>query len=171
MSKVEELSGIVADEQQPIGSRKVAAEHLIQLRIEAIEAESVPDDDPEIAQLTQPWSNTKLAELWSPTPNAPALKGRSLPDAKLVVMKRRKLRMLLGVVCNDAAHRLEQLASCEELLQHHATRKWVLNGFTAERLLTEALPSGTLKYDSASWKRGPIPVNRPPRELNDLWRF
>lgn len=169
--KIAELRAALADESVPPSDRKAAAEHLIRLQVEAIEAAGIPDDDPEVMESTKPWSNTALASLWSPTPNAPALKGRSLPDAKSAVMKRRKLRVLLSFITDDAAHRLEKLAASEQILHHWSVRKWSMNSYTAEKLLSERLPADALKWTASAWRTGPVKVSRPPLELADVWRF
>jgi len=169
--QAKQLRSVVVDEGQSLQSRKAAAEHLIGLHVEAVEAAGVSDDDPEVSALRTPWKDAELASMFCKSLDGPPLKGASLSDAKNTVFQRRKLRALLAVVVDEKAHPLERLAGCERILHDYPVGKWRMNSYTAARLLAEILPADSVKWDSESWRRGPIQVQRPPMELKDVWSF
>jgi hypothetical protein len=166
-----QLRSVTADEGQSLPARRAAAEHLIGLHVEAVEAAGVSDDDPEVSALRTPWKDAELASMFCKSPDGPPLKGWPLSDAKSKVLDRRKLRALLAVVVDEKAHPLERLAACEKVLRDYPVGKWRMNSYTAARLLAEILPADSVKWDSDSWRRGPIQVQRPPMELKDVWSF
>jgi hypothetical protein len=172
VNETEKLRSVIADETQPLTARKAAAEHLVRLKIETVEAAGVPDDDVEVVSLMQPWKDTKLAQMFSHTSGAPPQAGWPLPIAKAKVLQNRKLRVVLAVAVDKAAHRLERLAACKRILEDHPQIVlWRYNSATPEKLLATALPDDAVKWTSQSLFHGPVPVSRPPTELADVWRL
>ncbi len=90
----------------------------------------------------------------------------SLRDARAEVLRRHRERVLLAVVVNESAARLERLEAAQTILDaSHADGKWRRNSYTAERLLTEIAPPGSIRYTSA----GKRVVSRPPLDKADVW--
>jgi hypothetical protein len=168
--EISQLRAAVEDTALPLSERKDAAEHLVKVVVKAVPDPA--DDDPEVVELRTPWENTEITKLFSKGPNTVPLSGHSLPDAKAKVLQRRTLRAALAVVVDSTANQLERLAACERILEDHPQiSKWRYNSYTPERMLVEVLPADSVKWDALSWRRGPVPVVRPPRELSDVWRF
>lgn len=166
-TELDKLRAVVEDEQQPLPARRSAADHLVRLGVEAVEATDVQDDDPEVVELRSPWKNVEVAQLFSKNPDARPLKGWSLPDARAEVIQRRKLRAILATVVDETAHPFERLAGCGAILKDHAVGKWRRNGYTPERLLNEVLPANGSKWTP----KGKAPIQRPPQSLQDVWSF
>jgi hypothetical protein len=161
--KIQELRQIVRDEQASIIDRKVVAEHMMQVLVDSVPEPS--DDDPEVLRLRQPWKDRALADIMAKGAGV-AVNGETLSDAKEAVFGRKKLRAVLDVIVDEAAHRLEKLAACQRVLgDHPGFHNWGLNGYTPEHLLAVVLPVGSFKWTST----GKHPVQRPPMSLADVW--
>jgi hypothetical protein len=163
MSKIELLRAAIRDESLPTAERIAAAEHYATALMDAVEMPA--DDDPEVLGLQQPWKDRVLADLMSKGTGV-AVNGETPSDAKKIVMERKRLRALLRIIVDEAAHRLEKLAACQRVLgDHPGFHNWGVNGYTPERLLAEVLPVGSFKWTST----GKCPVQRPPMSLADVW--
>ncbi len=164
----------MADEQVSLAERKAVAEHLIQL---VVDAEPVPGDDhAEVMELRTPWTDD--GPLGSIAPMAWKQRnisygwsadGPTLAQARKRVHDRLKLRTLLAVMVDEAAHRLERVAACQAVLHDHSDphgfhRK---NDCDAEKLLDKVLPPTATKF--GGWNEPRVPVVRPPQCLADVW--
>jgi hypothetical protein len=173
--KLEVLRVVIADESLPIAERKVAAEHAVQVQLSAVPEPDDNDDavaalrtpsvpinaHPVVVKLTQD-SMGFWYELqgWLST-------GPTLPQARQHVHKSHKLRLLLRVIVDKAADRLERLAACRVVLDDHIhpRGKFRVNHYGEERLLDLVLPPTATKWAPG----GNRPVERPPMGLDDVW--
>lgn len=169
--KIQDLKALTADESLNLSVRKTAAEHCIEELVNAVPAPT--DEDAEVISLQEPWSRETEADrlvfdLMSKITNGKSTNGRSLANAKAEVHRRNKLRLVLAVIVDTEAHRLERLAACERVLQDHPQiSKWAIGNYSAERLLSEVLPAGATKLVSAF--KPPQRVSRPPHSIADVW--
>lgn len=167
-TEIETLRAVIEDETKPMQVRKAAAEHVIRLAIEQVEATAIPADDPEVLALRKPANTEGLPQVFADVLS----KVPTQEEATAKVAERRKLRTMLAVVVDTGAHQLERLAACAKVLADHPhIGMWKANGYTAERLLNGVLPANALKRDARSMWHGPVSVARPPLVLADVWRL
>lgn len=164
MNKLQQLREIVRDETRPAQERKTAAEHYITAMVDGVLAPV--DDDNEVQSQMKPWADGPMKNFWSDFPKL--TDGCSLSDARKEVHTRNQLRAVLAVVTDGTVHRLEQLAACQWLLDNYGhIQKWSLNHCTSEKLLDTVVEPTAYKWTSS----GKLPVERPPKSMQDVWEF
>ena len=165
-NQLEPLRTVVEDESLDIAARRAAAAHVVQLVVDGVPDPS--DDDLEVVQLCTPWADQELAKLASEGTGGRSVNGWSLSDARQRVLTRLKVRAVLDIVVDEAAHKLIRLASCQTMLDTfmNPNGHYRRNAYTAERLLAAIIPAGSQKWVSGGRKEQ---VVRPPRDLGDVW--
>lgn len=91
----QQLRAAVSNVVLPIGERRDAAQLVITLKLSAVLA--VPDDDSEVGELLKPWTDRTLAQLFA---GAPGVDGWPLLEARAIVLKRRKRRVLKDIAAD-----------------------------------------------------------------------
>lgn len=160
MSSIHDLMKLVNDSNLSILDRAAVAEHVVTLAMDAVPEPQ--DDDPEVLKRMQPWEDPKLAALMG------GGKGENLADAKAEVWKRHRTRAVLAIIANEQEPHVLREAACAWILADHPIAKWKHNNYDPQRLLAEMLPPSGTKVVAFGEK---VPVERPPRGLQDLWRF
>jgi hypothetical protein len=173
-ANLEALRTAIRNEGLPLPERKTAAEHYTGALVDAVQEPS--DDHPEVIALRTPASaDGPLGDIYpwaraiSNEACGWAASGPTLPQAVRHVHERLRLRALLAVIVDEAAHLLERLEAFRRVLVDHLDPHgfYRKNQYDPEKMLSKVLPATATKY--GGWNKQPVPVVRPPHDLADVW--
>lgn len=170
--KLSELHALVVNETLTEVERREAAERYV---AEIVANVPVPSDDDEqvVRMRTAPPANHPQLDshdlsawrIWNEV-RGWAPDGPTAAQAKKYVRERHQFRVVLGIVVDDSAHRLEKLAACQYILDDLHPRNFLrMNNFTAEKMLQKVLTADATKWTSS----GEVRVERPPQTMADVW--